>query len=137
MGTWPPFDDTIDALAKLKTRYALVILSNIDDAMFTQTAVRLEVEFDEVVTAQQVGSYKPSAENFRHALRRLDVPVSNVLHVAQSLYHDHVPAKTLGFTTVWVNRTSRCPGTGVSLPAAVRPDLEVPDLQGLVTAMEL
>src|SRR5205814_2085751 len=84
--------------------------------------------FDEIITAQQVGAYKPSHAVFETALRRLNVPKEQVLHVAQSLYHDHVPAKQLGFSTVWVNRASRLPGTGLSMAAEAAPDLEVPDL---------
>ena len=134
VGTWPPFGDSVEALGRLKQRYRLVILSNIDDDMFRHTAGLLEVPFDEVITAQQVGSYKPSLNNFRHALDRLGVPRESILHVAQSLYHDHVPAKELGFTTVWVNRASRCPRLGVAPPANASPDLEVPDMRSLATA---
>ena len=103
--------------------------------MFADSARVLGIDFDEVITAQQVGSYKPSRENFRVALDRLDVPIGQVLHVAQSLYHDHAPAKELGFTTVHVNRASRNPGTGVAPETAASPDFEVPDLQSLVTLL--
>jgi 2-haloacid dehalogenase len=137
VGRWRPFADSVEALRRLKTRYQLVILSNVDDAMFAATAKLLEVELDDVITAQQVGSYKPARANFRHALDRLGVPRRQVLHVAQSLFHDHVPAKELGFTTVWVNRASRCPGTGVALPAQAAPDLEVPDMKSLVELLGL
>lgn len=113
-----------------------MILSNVDDEIFRGTARLLATPFDEVITAQQVGAYKPSLENFRFALDRLGVSVDRVLHVAQSLYHDHAPAKRLGFSTVWVNRPSSVPGTGVAppteaSPAGVVPDLEVPDLASL------
>jgi len=137
VGLWPPFTDTVAALRRLSERYKLVILSNIDDALFAQTAPLLQVRFSDIITAQQVGSYKPSLQNFRFALDRLGVPASQVLHVAQSLYHDHVPAKRLGFTTVWVNRPSRLAGTGLALPAEVLPDLEVPDLESLADAVEV
>jgi 2-haloacid dehalogenase len=137
VGRWPPFADTVAALKRLKTRFKLVILSNIDDAMFAETNRLLEVEFDDVVTAGQVGSYKPSHANFEHMLDRLRVPRQRVLHVAQSIFHDHAPAKALGFTTVRVNRESRCPGTGVAPPAHAEPDLEVPDLLSLVNAAGL
>ena len=72
--SWPPFDDTVEALGRLKARYKLAILSNVDDEIFRHTSKLLEVPFDEIITAQQVGSYKPSLENFRHALDRLGVP---------------------------------------------------------------
>ena len=137
VGSWPAFDDTVKALARLKKRYKLVILSNVDDEMFAETTKQLEIRFDEIITAEQVGSYKPALANFRFAVERLGVPQDRILHVAQSLYHDHVPAKKLGFTTVWVNRPSRWPGTGVALPADASPDLEVPDMDSLAAAAGL
>ncbi len=137
VGQWPAFADTVAALKRLQTRYKLVIISNIDDAMFAESNKRLQVTFDAIITAQQVGSYKPAHHNFHTALQRLGVAQSQVLHVAQSFYHDHVPAQELGLTTVWVNRQSILPGIGLSLPVAVTPDLEVPDMQSLVAAMGL
>ena len=131
VGKWPPFPDTIDALRRLKRRFRLAILSNIDDALFADSQRLLKVEFDAVITAQQVGSYKPNPANFRFALERLGVEVGQVLHVAQSLYHDHVPAKELGFSTVRIDRPSRLPGTGIAPPADVKPDMELPDLKSL------
>jgi 2-haloacid dehalogenase len=137
VGQWPPFADTVAGLRRLQTRYKLVIISNIDDAMFAATNVLLQVTFDDIITAQQVGSYKPAPQHFHVALARLGVRPQQVLHVAQSLYHDHVPAKALGLSTVWVNRPSRLPGTGLGLPVQVTPDLTVPDLQRLVDLMGL
>jgi len=137
IGRWQPFADSVEALQRLQRRYGLVILSNIDDAMFVETAKLLPVELAEVVTAEQVGRYKPARDGFEMVLDRLGVPREQVLHVAQSLYHDHVPAQALGFSTVWVNRDSRCPGTGVALPVDVTPDLEVPDLRALADRMRL
>jgi 2-haloacid dehalogenase len=131
LGSWPPFPDTVAALGRLGQRYKLAILSNVDDDLFARTAALLRVPFAAVITAQQVGSYKPSPANFRALLMRLDTTADRVLHAAQSLYHDHVPAKQLGFSTVWVNRASRLPGTGVALPAQAQPDLTVPDLASL------
>ena len=131
VGHWPPFPDTVAALMRLKERCKLVILSNIDDAMFAGTQRLLQVPFDAVITAEQVGSYKPAPAHFHAVLERLGAPREQILHVAQSLYHDHVPAKALGFSTVWVNRPSRLAGTGLALPAHVTPDLEVPNLQSL------
>src|SRR5262249_21728271 len=110
VGHWPPFADTVAALMRLQTRYRLVIISNIDDAMFAETNTLLQVVFDDIITAQQVGSYKPALQNFHFALTRLGIQRQRVLHVAQSLHHDHAPAKALGLTTVWVNRPSRLPG---------------------------
>ena len=137
IGSWPPFADTVESLARLQSRYALVVVSNVDDDLFAHTARALGIRFDDVITAQQVGSYKPSLENFRRALERVDVPAQRVLHVAQSLYHDHVPAKRLGLSTVWIRRPSRAGRHGVAPAADVRPDLELPDLRSLGDAAGL
>jgi 2-haloacid dehalogenase len=128
---WPPFPDTRDALRALRTKYRLAVISNIDDDLFAGTARSLGVEFDWVVTARQVGSYKPCLDNFRQALARFGAPGDKVLHVAQSLFHDIAPAGSLGLSTVWVNRRRGRPGAGATPPAAARPDLEVPDLKTL------
>jgi 2-haloacid dehalogenase len=115
----------------LGKRYELAIISNIDDEFFACTRKHLGVEFDAVITAQQVQSYKPSITNFRLALDRLGVDPDHLLHVGQSIYHDVLPAQSLGITTVWVNRRSARPGIGAVRPARGKPDLEVPDLQTL------
>jgi 2-haloacid dehalogenase len=130
VGNWPPFADSVEALGILASRYKLVILSNIDDDLFALSAKHLQVQFAEVITAQQVGSYKPNHGHFRVALERLG-PKERILHVAQSLFHDIVPAKEVGLTTVWVNRRHDRPGFGATPPAEARPDLEVPDLRTL------
>lgn len=124
VGDWPPFADSRAALAALKRRFKLAIISNIDDALFALSQRRLGVEFDWIVTAQQARSYKPSLNNFHVALARIGLPRDEVLHVAQSLFHDHVPARALGLPTVWVNRRHHHQST-------LQPDLEVPDLQTL------
>src|SRR5213593_1394082 len=131
LGRWAPFPDTRDALVALKTKYRLGVISNIDDDLFAGTARSLGVEFDWVVTARQVGSYKPSLDNFRQALARFGAPREKVLHVAQSLFHDIEPAGSLGLSTVWVNRRRGSPGAGATPPASTRPDVEVPDLKSL------
>jgi len=105
--------------------------------MFAQTAKHLRVPFDAVITAQQVSSYKPALNHFQVALERLEVAPGKILHVAQSIYHDHAPAKQLGLTTVRVNRKSRLGGTGLALPAEATPDFEVPDLISLTAAIGL
>ena len=128
---WAPFGDTVDALRILASRYRLAVISNVDDDLFAFSARRLGVAWDEVVTARQVGSYKPDARNFELALERLGRPVDAILHVAQSLFHDIVPAKRLGFATVHVNRVSPHGGSGATMPVSARPDLEVPDLRSL------
>lgn len=129
--SWPPFSDTVAALQGLKKRYRLAVISNIDDDLFAQTRKMLGVEFDAVVTAEHARSYKPSIRNFELALQMLGIPREKLLHAAQSIYHDVVPARSLGIATVWVNRKSARPGIGAVRAAEGRPDFEVPDLATL------
>ena len=125
---WPPFSDTVAALERLSSRFQLVILSNTDDSLFQETQKQLKVRFAELITAEQVKSYKPAHAHFHEALRRLGVSANHVLHVAQSLYHDHVPARELGFHTAWINRPSLLSGTGIAPDAIAKPDLTFPNL---------
>ncbi len=134
---WPAFADSAAALQALRRKYKLVILSNIDDDLFAYSAPLLGVTFNDIITAQQVKSYKPSLNNFHQAFQRMGLPPERILHVAQSLFHDHVPAKSLGMSTVWVNRAHAQSGTGVTPPVTVEPDLEVPDLQTLARTIGL
>jgi 2-haloalkanoic acid dehalogenase type II len=105
---WPAFPDSAAALRDLGSRFRLVILSNVDRAGFASSNVRLEGEFDAVYTAEDIGSYKPDPRNFQYMLDHLKADFGigprQVLHVAQSLYHDHVPAQKLGLDTVWIDR---------------------------------
>ena len=128
---WPPFHDSRWALAALRKKYRLGVISNIDDDLFAYSSLRLDDPFTWVVTAQQARSYKPSLTNFRHALERIAVDPARVLHVAQSLFHDVEPAKQLGLSTVWVNRREGKPGSGATPASVAVPDLEVPDLATL------
>jgi 2-haloacid dehalogenase len=136
---WLPFPDTVPALRELQRRYKLTVISNIDDDLFAETRKHLGVEFDGVITAEQARSYKPSLDNFRLALRKLALSPDRLLHAAQSVYHDVVPARSLGISTVWVNRRSARPGIGAvrasaALPSEQQADLEVPDLASLAKA---
>jgi 2-haloacid dehalogenase len=97
----------------------------------------LEVEFDYIITAQQVGAYKPSHRMFEYALSKFDEPKERILHVAQSLFHDHVPAQALGFSSIWINRRHGLPGRGATPSANAQPDAEFPDLASLVKAIGL
>jgi 2-haloacid dehalogenase len=125
LALWKPWPDTVAALLQLKTRFRLAILSNVDDDLFSSTRPKLEVEFDEVITAQQAQAYKPSLKLFELALSRINAPAHRVLHVGQSIYHDVVPAQSLGLATVWVNRPSARPGVGAVKAAEATPDLTV------------
>ncbi|MCA8943416.1 MAG: haloacid dehalogenase type II [Planctomycetes bacterium] len=136
VGQWPPFDDSKATLEYLGQHYVLGILSNVDRASFAATREKLGIEFDEVMTAEDIGSYKPDRRNFEFAIARMGergIEKSKILHVAQSLYHDHVPAKALGLATVFVDRRAGRSGSGaVKAPAVdVTPDLTVPDLATL------
>jgi 2-haloacid dehalogenase len=135
--SWPPFSDTVAALRDLKSRYRLAIISNVDDDLFAVTNRHLGVKFDYIITAAQVGAYKPSPRVFEHALQEIGCQKNELLHVAQSLYHDHVPAKLLGLSTVWINRRQGKPGPGATPAATARPDAEYPSLVELVKAMRL
>jgi len=137
LADWPLFPDTVAALRALAGRYRLTVISNIDHDLFAATARRLEVPFDAVVTAQEARAYKPSPVVFEYAEKRFGVARDRWLHVAQSLYHDVAPAGALGLTTVWVNRRAGRPGSGATPPSEARPDLEVPDLSGLISAIAL
>jgi len=131
VGEWPAFPDSTAALRRLHERFRLGVITNCDDDLCAASSARLGVTFDWVVTAQQVGSYKPSMRGFEVAFDRMDVPRERILHVAQSLYHDHVPAKALGLSTVWVDRRHGRAGSGATPPATATPDLVVPDMKTL------
>ena len=136
LASWDPWPDSVQALKKLKARYKLAIVSNVDDNLFAKTVPKLEVAFDQVITAEQARCYKPGRRIFELALERIDVAPSEILHVGQSIYHDVIPAKALGMDTVWVNRASARPGVGAVKAATAEPDLEVPDLATLAVDTE-
>ncbi|HXM20177.1 MAG TPA: haloacid dehalogenase type II [Terriglobales bacterium] len=131
LANWQPFPDTVEALRKLKSRYQLAVMSNVDDDLFAATAPKLGVAFDHVITAQQAGCYKPCMRMFKLAEERIGVSREHWLHVGQSVYHDVIPARSLGIATIWVNRPSPRPGAGAAIAAVGKPDLEVPDLSTL------
>ena len=125
LADWPIFADVTEALQALQARYKLAVISNVDDALFAETAEALYVDFDAVVTAEQARSYKPSRRNFDLAAARMGVETDAWLHVAESQFHDIGPANRLGIASVWVNRAGR--GGGTRRIDAV-PDLVVSDL---------
>jgi 2-haloacid dehalogenase len=128
VGDWPAFPDTPAALARLAGRYRLGVITNCDDDLFAASNRRLGVTFDWIVTAEQARSYKPDPHNFELALARIGLPRERILHVAQSLYHDHVPARRLGLATAWIDRRRDKPGFGATPPAEATPDLVAPDM---------
>jgi len=136
---WPAFPDSAAALTALATRYRLIILSNVDRASFAGSNARLGVSFDAIVTAQDVGSYKPSPRNFAALVERaatLGVGSGGLLHVAQCLFHDHLPAKRVGLPTVWINRRHDRPGWGATPNprSEVNPDWEFPTMSAFADA---
>ena len=130
---WPAFPDSAAALARLHARFKLGVITNCDDDLFAASERLLGLSFDWVVTAQQTKRYKPNPRGFELAFERIGLPPSRILHVAQSLYHDHVPAKRLGLSTVWVDRRGDRPGFGATPPAEATPDLTVPDMATLAS----
>ena len=131
LANWKPFPDTVAVLRRLKQKFKLGILSNIDDDLFSATAPQLEIEFDYVVTASRARAYKPSLEIFRLAQKRIGLPSQQWLHAGQSIYHDVIPARSMGIATVWVNRPSPLPNSGAAKPAQGKPDIEVASLKEL------
>jgi 2-haloacid dehalogenase len=119
VGDWPAFPDSAEALRYLKQHYALVILSNVDRESFKGSQARLGVDFDAVYTAQDIGSYKPSPRNFDYMLRHLaekGFARGDILHTAQSLFHDHVPANKTGLVSTWIDRRHQAAGWGATMP---------------------
>jgi 2-haloacid dehalogenase len=135
VGDWPAFADSAAGLARFKGRYRLAPITNCDDDLFALSNQKLGITFDWIITAQQAGSYKPSLNNFTFALNKIGVPMENVLHIAQSLFHDHAPAKYLGWRTAWINRRAGKAGHGATPPAHAAPDLEFPDLMSAADAL--
>jgi len=114
---WPAFPDSADALARLASRYKLIILSNVHRDGFAGSNRWLRGDFAAIITAEDVGAYKPSENHFRaldSTLDSLGVERSGLLHVAQSLFHDHVPARREGLPSVWINRRHDRPGWGAT-----------------------
>ena len=124
---WRPFEDSPAALAQLGARFRLGVITNCDDDLFAASRTKLGVTFDCVITAQQVRSYKPADAHFLAAFERLGLARERILHVAQSLFHDHVPARQLGLQTVWIDRRAGRQG-GATPPAGAIPDAVFPDL---------
>ena len=121
---WPAFPDSAEALRYLKRFYKLVILSNVDNESFAASNERLEVTFDAIVTAEDAGSYKPSPRNFDYMLERLRsaaIAKGDILHTAESLFHDHGPANAIGLASCWIERRHRDEGFGATMDPGARP----------------
>lgn len=134
---WPAFPDSAEALAYLKRHFSLVILSNVDRTSFAGSNRRLGVVFDAICTAQDIGSYKPADRNFDYMLEHLSAlghASHQVLHTAQSLFHDHVPAKRAGLATAWIDRRHDQGGWGATPPAEARYDFRFTSLAAMAAA---
>ncbi len=139
VGEWPAFPDSAEALAYLKRHYKLVILSNVDRASFARSNARLGVTFDAIYTAQDIGTYKPDARNFAFMIEKLAAlghPKRDILHTAQSLFHDHAPATAAGLATAWIDRRHDQQGWGATMapPGAPRIDLRFTSLGAMAAA---
>lgn len=128
VGDWPEFPDSTAALRRLGQRFKLAVITNCDNDLFAASNERLDVRFDWIITAEKARSYKPSVRNFELAFATIPTPREQILHVAQSLYHDHVPAKSLGMTTVWIDRRHDQTGLGATPPSEAQPDLAFPSM---------
>lgn len=127
VGKWPAFPDTPAALAYLKKHYKLVILSNVDNASFTESNARLGVTFDAIYTAEDIGSYKPSDRNFEYMLEKLatlGLKRGDVLHTAESLFHDHVPANRHKLASCWIWRRHAETGFGATMNPGQMPNID-------------
>ena len=131
---WPPFPDSAGALRRLGERFRLAVVTNCDDDLFAASAAKLGADFDVVVTAEQVRSYKPAEAHFHEVFDRLGLPRDRVLHVAQSLFHDHAPAARLGLSSVWIDRRHGSSGSGATPPAEASPDATFPDMASFAAA---
>jgi 2-haloacid dehalogenase len=136
---WPAFPDSASALQYLKKHYKLVILSNVDNESFSYSNQRLQVEFDAVITAEDVGSYKPNLGNFEYMLEKLHgmgVSKADILHTAESLFHDHKPANSMGLASCWIYRRSQEAGFGATMDPGDTPryDFQFTSMAELVEA---
>ena len=137
VGDWPAFADAADSLAYLKRHHRLITLTNCDRASYRGSSARLGDPWDAVLTAEEIGSYKPSLANFEFLLARVAADFGgdpgSILHVAQSLFHDHVPAKAVGLTTVWIDRRGGLGGGATASPQeSVEPDFHFKSMAELV-----
>ncbi len=139
VGSWLPFEDTVASLHTLVEHFDLIVVSNVDNVSFRQSNDHMDVEFTSIITAEDVGSYKPAKRHFDALSQTLSAKgydQSEHLHVAQSLYHDHVPAKALGFTTCWIDRRQDRVGYGATPKAVdVEPDFRFGNLSDFVAAV--
>lgn len=127
VAAWPAFPDSAEALAYLKRHFRLVILSNVDNRSFAASNVKLGVTFDAICTAEDIGSYKPDPRNFDYLLERLatmGIDKADILHVAESLFHDHGPANHAGLASAWIHRRHAQGGFGATMDPGKTPRVD-------------
>ncbi len=139
VGIWPPFSDSEQALRLLGEKFRLVILSNVDRVSFSRSNKLLNGNFDLVITADDAGSYKPDSANFQLLIEQvstLGIQKDRILHAAQSLFHDHYPAKSFGLSTVWIDRRASTGGWGATPPpqGSVEPDWRFQTMEDFAAA---
>ena len=139
IGIWPPFNDSASALEYLNKHYRLVVLSNVDNASFEASREKLGIQFDAVYTAEDIGSYKPERRNFEYMfdqLARHDVRRSEILHVAESMFHDHETARATGLSNCWIHRRCGKIGFGAASKPKHTPEIDFtfPSLAAFVEA---
>ncbi|HLN10861.1 MAG TPA: haloacid dehalogenase type II [Xanthobacteraceae bacterium] len=136
---WPAFEDSREALQYLKRYHKLVILSNVDNESFAWSNMKLEVEFDAILTAEDIGSYKPDPRNFQYMLEKLadrGIGKQDILHTAESMFHDHKPANDVGLSSCWIFRRHAQPGFGATVNPGTPPryDFRFTSMADLVSA---
>lgn len=138
---WPAFADSASSLQYLQRYYKLCVISNVDHASFASSNRKLDVEFDAIYTAEDLGSYKPNVRNFEIALKEIKktfgIKKSRIMHVAHSIFHDIAPARSIGLATLRVNRRKEVGGWGAAPPhkpddPVAQADFEVPSLAEFV-----
>ena len=125
---WPAFPDSAEALNYLKQHYKLVVLSNVDNASFAHSNAKLQVRFDAVYTAGDIGSYKPDPRNFDYmigSLARLGIAKDQILHTAESMFHDHKPANDFGLANCWIYRRHDQDGFGATMNPGDMPSYDM------------
>ena len=125
---WPAFPDSAEALAYLKQHYKLVVLSNVDNASFAHSNAKLGVTFDAVYTAGDIGSYKPASHNFEYMLEnlaRMGIARDEILHTAESMFHDHAPANAFGLSNCWIYRRHDQDGFGATMNPGQMPSYDM------------
>jgi 2-haloalkanoic acid dehalogenase type II len=142
VGDWPVFDDTVAALQKLATRYKLIILSNVDRESFAISEKKLGVKFDRIITAEDVGSYKPDLRNFKHLVaivQEMGIAKDELLHVGESINHDVVPAAKMKIDSAWIDRQMHNPEAiraSGAIPEDIKPTMVFENMAAFARTIE-